>query len=64
MSQNDVVKLGIDLCRALEYCQQSKIVHRHIKPKNILCLWQSEEKEPENRNAGRGTDMRKMAPGI
>ena len=36
MSQNDVVKLGIDLCRALEYCQQSKIVHRHIKPKNIF----------------------------
>lgn len=36
MSQNDVVKLGIDLCRALEYCQQSKIVHRDIKPKNIF----------------------------
>ena len=36
MAETDVVKLGIDLCNALEYCQKSKIVHRDIKPKNIF----------------------------
>lgn len=32
----DTVKLGIDLCRALELCQRFNIVHRDIKPENIF----------------------------
>lgn len=36
MAVKDVVQLGIDLCRALEYCEKSSIVHRDIKPKNIF----------------------------
>lgn len=32
----DVVKLGIDICRALEVCRELNIVHRDIKPDNIF----------------------------
>ena len=35
-SQKDVVKLGVDLCAALEICEQNFIVHRDIKPDNIF----------------------------
>lgn len=34
--ENEVRKLGIDLCRALVLCEQKDIVHRDIKPENIL----------------------------
>lgn len=36
MTQRDVIKLGIDMCKALELCQKYKIVHRDIKPENIF----------------------------
>ena len=35
-SQLDVLKLGIDICSALEVCEQNQIVHRDIKPDNIF----------------------------
>lgn len=35
-SQKDVIKLGIDICSALEACEQNQIVHRDIKPDNIF----------------------------
>lgn len=35
-SQKDVIKLGVDLCSALEICEQNYIVHRDIKPDNIF----------------------------
>ncbi len=35
-SQLDVIKLGVDLCSALETCEQNYIVHRDIKPDNIF----------------------------
>lgn len=31
-----VIRLGIDLCKALEICQKHNIVHRDIKPSNIF----------------------------
>lgn len=31
-----VIKLGIDICRALEACEKEKIIHRDIKPANIF----------------------------
>jgi len=34
--QSDVLKLGIDICRALEVCENYKIIHRDIKPENIF----------------------------
>ena len=33
---NEIVKLGIDICSALEHCHSSAIVHRDIKPGNIF----------------------------
>lgn len=35
-SQIDVLKLGVDICTALENCEQNHIVHRDIKPDNIF----------------------------
>lgn len=35
-SQKDVVRLGIDICTALETCEQNYIIHRDIKPDNIF----------------------------
>lgn len=31
-----VVRMGIDLCRALEICEKKNIIHRDIKPANIF----------------------------
>ena len=36
LKKEDIVRLGIDICRALELCQQEKIIHRDIKPDNIF----------------------------
>ncbi len=35
-SQLDVIRLGVDICTALEVCEQNFIVHRDIKPDNIF----------------------------
>ena len=32
----DAINLGIDICKALEICQQFNIIHRDIKPDNIF----------------------------
>lgn len=32
----DVIRLGIDMCKALEVCRELNIVHRDIKPDNIF----------------------------
>lgn len=34
--KNDVIRLGIDICTALELCQKHQIIHRDIKPSNIF----------------------------
>ncbi len=36
LNQRAVIKLGIDICKALEICQKYKIIHRDIKPSNIF----------------------------
>lgn len=36
LTNKDVIKLGIDLCSALEVCVEKGIVHRDIKPSNIF----------------------------
>ena len=35
-TRKEVIKLGIDICRALEQCWQQKIIHRDIKRSNIM----------------------------
>lgn len=36
LSEQDVIKLGCDICSALEMCAQRNIIHRDIKPDNIF----------------------------
>lgn len=36
LNEAEVIKLGCDLCMALDYCQQLQIIHRDIKPENIF----------------------------
>ena len=35
-SVKDVIKLGMDMCEALDVCERNKIIHRDIKPTNIF----------------------------
>lgn len=36
LSTEEIVKIGINICSALECCEQEKIIHRDIKPDNIF----------------------------
>lgn len=36
LSEEEVLRLGIDICKALEVCEANNIVHRNIKPENIF----------------------------
>ena len=36
IAKKDIIKLGIDICKALETCQTYNIIHRDIKADNIL----------------------------
>lgn len=35
-NEAQVIKLGIDICKALQLCREKNIVHRDIKPQNIF----------------------------
>lgn len=36
VSKKDVIKFGIDMCKALEICQKHNIIHRDVKAENIF----------------------------
>lgn len=36
MTEQEVIKLGTDICTALELCSRRNIIHRDIKPENIF----------------------------
>lgn len=36
LSEEQVIQLGVDICDALEKCNQRNIIHRDIKPENIF----------------------------
>ena len=36
LNEQMVIKLGIDICKALEICKQYNVIHRDIKPANIF----------------------------
>lgn len=36
ITEKDVIKLGIDICSALEICHKHNIVHRDVKPDNLF----------------------------
>lgn len=35
-ARRDIIRLGIDICKALELCQKYNVIHRDIKPENIF----------------------------
>lgn len=40
LTEGEVIKLGIDICKALELCAYINLIHRDIKPSNIfLTQW-------------------------
>ncbi|MBQ6583148.1 MAG: serine/threonine-protein kinase [Mogibacterium sp.] len=36
ISLADIIRIGTDICRALEFCEKKNILHRDIKPENIF----------------------------
>ena len=36
IDEKEVIRMGIDICNALEYCERINVIHRDIKPENIL----------------------------
>lgn len=36
LTENDVIRLGMDICSALEHCRERNVIHRDIKPENIF----------------------------
>ena len=36
ITTNEVVQMGIDICKALELCEKHNIIHRDIKPANVF----------------------------
>lgn len=36
LTENSIIQLGIDMCKALEVCGRYNIIHRDIKPENIF----------------------------
>lgn len=36
ISMNDILKIGVDICNALDYCEQQNIIHRDVKESNIF----------------------------
>ena len=36
LEENDIIRLGMDICKALTGCEKKKIIHRDIKPENIF----------------------------
>lgn len=73
-SQLDVIKLGVDLCSALEMCERNNIVHRDIKPDNIFVSKFGEYKlgdfgiarqlDKTNANLSRKGTLNYMAPEV
>ena len=44
MSRKDIIRLGIDICKAIEACESAKIIHRDIKTENIFVTKQGDFK--------------------
>ena len=36
LTRQDVIRLGSEICQALEYCEQKRVIHRDIKPGNLF----------------------------
>ena len=58
--KNDGIKIGIDICKALEVCERNKIIHRDIKPENIF---RSDQGDYKLGDFGIARQMEKTAAG-
>ena len=36
LNEHEIIKIGLDICNALNYCEKRKIIHRDIKPGNLF----------------------------
>ena len=36
LSESEIIKVGTDICTALELCERNNVIHRDIKPENIF----------------------------
>lgn len=36
LEETEIIKIGVDICKALESCEKRGIIHRDIKPQNIF----------------------------
>lgn len=36
LNREQVIRLGIDICKALELCERNNVIHRDIKPSNLF----------------------------
>lgn len=36
LTEEEIIRLGVDICSALEICEKKSIIHRDIKPENIF----------------------------
>ena len=38
IDESQVIRIGMDICKALILCKKNNIIHRDIKPANIFCV--------------------------
>ena len=73
MPRDEIIKLGIDICKALEYCNKANIIHCDVKPSNIyVTKWggyklgdfSASTKIGESRDADKIGTLKYMAPEV
>ena len=64
LSEREVIKLGIDICTALERCSSKGIIHRDIKPGNILVKEDDEHIEYKLGDFGIARTLKPLTSGL
>ncbi|MBQ6864626.1 MAG: protein kinase [Clostridia bacterium] len=36
LTEEEIIRLGVDICTALSYCEKRNVIHRDVKPENIF----------------------------
>jgi len=73
LSKEEVIQLGIDICKALEFCEKNSVIHCDVKPSNIyvnkwggykLGDFSASTKCGEKRNSDQIGTLKYMAPEV
>jgi len=73
LSREEVIRLGIDICKALEFCDKNNVIHCDVKPSNIyvnkwggykLGDFSASTKSGEKRNSDLVGTLKYMAPEV